>query len=75
MIAKSSSKSTSVATVAAPVIWEEADFSLPVGNDPLQAGLLRRITHVLNNPLQQLQRKKVDIDETTLQTESACCPV
>lgn len=62
MIAESSSKSSSVATVAAPVIWEEADFSLPIGNDPLQAGLLRRIAHVLHNPLQQLRRKKVDIN-------------
>lgn len=54
--------SSSVATVATPVIREEADFSLPIRKDPLQAGLLWRITHVLHNPLQQLQKKKVGRD-------------
>lgn len=46
----------SVTTVAAPVIWEEADFGLPGRKDPLQAGLLWRVAHVLDNPLQQLQK-------------------
>lgn len=45
----------SVGTVAAPVIREEADFSLPSRKDTLQAGLFRRVAHVLHHPLQQLQ--------------------
>lgn len=45
----------SVGTVAAPVIREEADFSLPSREDTLQAGLLRRVAHVLQHPLQQLR--------------------
>lgn len=57
-----------MATVAAPVIWEEADFNLPSGKDPLQAGLLWRVAHVLDNPLQQLQKRKSRYGGETINT-------
>lgn len=37
----------SVGAVGAPVVGEEADFSLPSRKDTLQACLLWRVTHVL----------------------------
>lgn len=46
-----------VGTVCAPVIREEADFGLPSREDTLQAGLLWRVAHVLQHPLQKLQDK------------------
>lgn len=63
----------SMATVAAPVIWEEADFSLPSRKDPLQDGLLWRVAHVLNNPLQQLQKRKGKGE--TINRKPPCCHV
>lgn len=49
----------SVGAVDAPVIREEADFGLPSREDALQAGLLRRVAHVLQHPLQHLRKNQV----------------
>lgn len=53
----------SVGAVDAPVIREEADFGLPGREDALQAGLLRRVAHVLQHPLQQLRENQVNVKD------------
>lgn len=40
--------------VGVPVVREEADFGLAGGDDALQAGLLGRVAHVIQHPVQQL---------------------
>lgn len=46
--------SSSVGAVGVPVVREEADFGLAGGDDALQAGLLGRVAHVIQHPVQQL---------------------
>lgn len=53
----------SVGAVDAPVVGEEADFGLPSREDALEAGLFRRVAHVLQHPLQQLRENQVNVKD------------
>lgn len=50
----------SVGAVGAPVVRKEADLGLAGGDDALQAGLLGRVAHVIQHPVQQLADRSTD---------------
>lgn len=54
---------TSVGAVGAPVVREEADFGLAGGDDALQAGLLGRVAHVIQHPVEQLADRSTDMSK------------